>query len=269
MIGSSGFLGRVITERLQAVEHVVPTHFQNPIFADSFRLDLLTDDLEPVFETFSIETVIHCAGIEQQAETGAVERAMRRLLAHCSSKRFVYLSSDAIFAGDRGLYQEDETPEPLTHYGRNLLHCETLVRDHCPDHLILRPSYIYGVSRGELDHRLTRTLNAVRANETVSLFEDMYKSPLGVQQVAEAVAALSRDTVTGTLHVAGPRLSVLEFHREAMRALGYDPLTLVGVAMPIASELQRDTSLDTSKWQRLSGMHVLSVAQTLQPISKS
>lgn len=245
VVGSSGFLGRVVTEKLQAVAPVLPTHYQNPVFPNSRPFDILRDDPEPLLR--DIETVIFCADVEQSTETFTIERAMTRLLAVCRNKRFIYLSSDAIFAGDRGLYCEDGAPEPVTAYGHTLLLCETLVRTCCLNHLIVRPSYIYGVSRGELDSRLTRTLNAVRAGATVSLFEDMYKSPLGVQQVAEAVVKLSQHPVKGTLHVAGPRLSVLEFHKAALAALGYDTRTLVGVPMPADSPFQRDTSLDTSK----------------------
>ena len=242
----------------------MPTHYQNPVFPNSRSFDLLRDDPEPLLS--DVETVIFCAGVEQSAEATPVESAMKRLLAGCHDKRFVYLSSDAIFAGDRGLYSEDETPEPVTAYGRTLLLCETLVRETCPNHLIVRPSYIYGFSRGKLDSRLTRTLNAVNGGATVSLFEDMYKSPLGVQQVAEAVVQLSQHEVTGTLHVAGARLSVLEFHKQALAALGHDTRALCGTPMPKASllQLQRDTSLDSSKWQKLSETRPLSIPETLQ-----
>ncbi len=269
VIGSSGFLGRVVTERLRRVTSVLPTHCQNPVFPRSRTFDILKDDVSPLLEqtdaeNTGVESVVFCAGFEQDSDADALEPAMAHLLRACGDRRFVYLSSDAVFTGDRGRYREDETPVPVTAYGRNLLVCETLVRDHCPNHLILRPSYIYGFSRGDLDPRLSRTLSAVRKGNEVRLFADMFKSPLGVLQVAEAVAALSMDAFTGTLHIAGPRLSVLEFHRAALAALGYPDAPLVGVPMPEGSGFQRDTTLDTGAWQRLSGTRVLTVAETLR-----
>ena len=262
MLGSSGFLGRVVTERLRKSRRVVPTHKTRRVFPDSLPYDIFSPGRSPLFSP-EITTVVICADFESEAAS-AVEDALRRLLEQAQGKRVVYLSSDAIFSGERGLYSEDDVPEPRTPYGRNLLACETLVRERGADHLIIRPSYCYGFSHGQLDPRLARTRSALRAGETVSLFEDMYKSPLGVQQLAEAVASLNTSSLTGILHVAGPRMSVLEFHRAGMVALRQDSRKLVGTAMPESADVQRDTSLSASRWRALSGSGGLSVAETLR-----
>ncbi len=262
VIGSSGFLGRMLTDRLQQEQTVVPTHYESQIFPDSLPFDIFSSDLEPVFEQFGIGTVIVCAEFESEGAE-AVEDAAQRLFSHCREKRVVYLSSDGIFSGEQGLYSESDLPQPTTHYGKNLAICEALVRASCPDYLVVRPSYIYGFSHGRLDPRLARTRSALEAGETVALFRDMYKSPLGVTQVAEAIASLSKGTLRGTLHVAGPRLSVFAFQQQAMRALGQDTRHLVGSSVPEGSDILRDTSLDASRWRTSSGTRPLSVAETL------
>ena len=265
VVGSSGFLGRVLVDVLRPSNRVVPTHHSTKVFSDSLPFDLFSGDLEPVFSRQHIDTVIFSAAVETEP-TEQVTRAVRRLLGFCEAKRFVYLSSDGIFGGESGRYREDAEVAPRTLYGRNLHFCEALVRHTCQDHCIVRPSYLYGFSHGQLDPRLARTRAALAAGETVTLYSDMYKSPLGVQQVAEAVAWLSRSDFVGTVHVAGPRLSVYDFHTEAMRALGVDTVKLAATPMPVATSgtgLPRDTSLDTSWWQELTGTTPLSVTETL------
>lgn len=262
VIGSSGFLGRVLTDRLRQQQTVIPTHYESPIFPGSLPFDLFSSDPDTLFGKFDIGTVIVCAAFEDE-EVDAVKAAAQRLLGYCREKRVVYLSSDGIFSGEQGNYSETDLPRPTTHYGRNLATCEALVRASCPDHLIVRPSYIYGFSHGRLDSRLAPTRSALEAGETVTLYRDMYKSPLGVAQVAEAVASLSMGTLRGTLHVAGARLSVFAFQLQAMRALGQDTRRLLSNSVLEGSKVLRDTSLDALRWQTLSGTQPLSVAQVL------
>lgn len=257
VVGSSGFLRRVLVDVLRPSQWVVPTHHTTKVFPESLPLDLFGSDLEPVFNHPQIGTVVFSAAIETEP-TGQVARAMRRLVDLCGAKRFVYLSSDGIFGGEKGRYREAAEVAPRTLYGRNLHLCEEIVRQACKDHCIIRPSYLYGFSHGQLDLRLARTRAALLAGETVTLYDDMYKSPLGVRQVAEAVAWLSRSDFVGTVHVAGPRLSVHKFHTEAMCALGVDTAKLVAAPM-LDNALPRDTSL----WQDLTGATPLSVTETL------
>lgn len=265
VVGSSGFLGRVLVHVLRPSQWVVPTHHTTKVFPESLQLDLFSSDLEPIFSHHQIGTVIFSAAVETEP-TERVARAMRRLVELCKAKRLVYLSSDGIFGGESGHYREDAEVAPRTLYGRNLQLCEEIVLRACKDHCIVRPSYLYGFSHGQLDPRLARTRAALISGETVTLYSDMYKSPLGVQQVAEAVAWLSRSDFVGTVHVAGARLSVYDFHAEAMRALEVDTANLVAAPMPVNTSdnaLPRDTSLDTSLWQDLTGTTPLSVTETL------
>ena len=188
---------------------------------------------------------------------------MQRLLAHLKQHRFVYLSSDGIFDGARGNYFENETPHPKTQYGRNLLACETLICETLHDYCIIRPSYIYGFVNGKLDGRLDSVRKRLLSNEEVVGFHDMYKSPLGVGQLARAVVDLAVSDFTGTLHVAGERMSVYDFYQQAMTALGVDTTSLVAKAMPPDPQLLKDTSLDVSKWTELFGKTLKSVKETL------
>lgn len=261
VIGSSGFLGRALVFAPHP-QQVLPTHHHTKVFPNSLPFEFFSDGLESVLAPYELDTVIFSAAVEMEP-TEHVVRAMRRLVESCGDKRLVYVSSDGIFDGERGRYREGDEVTPRTLYGRNLHLCERLVRDSCRDHCIVRPSYLYGFSHGQLDTRLARTRSALISGETVALYDEMYKSPLGVRQVAEAVTRLSRSDFVGTIHVAGERMSVYDFHSEAMRALGVDTANLVATPMPEDKGMLGDTSDDTSLWQELTGVTPLSVSETL------
>ena len=261
VIGSSGYLGRCITQMLGA-NVVIPTHCTTPLFPDSLRYNFFTDDVNSVVDTSTIATIIFAAMVEFEP-TAKVQEGIERFVKGCKDKRLIYLSSDGIFDGERGNYSEEDLPAPNTLYGRNLLLCEQLMAECCLNHCIIRPSYIYGYSNGQLDKRLATTRAALEAGQEVKLFDDMYKSPLGVKQVAQAVINLSASNYRGILHVAGERLSIFDFHRQAMRAMGVETDRLTSHPMPTNGEFVRDVSLNFSRWQTLTGGKPLSVKETL------
>lgn len=209
-------------------------------------------------------TVIFTAAVEMNQPADKLMSGMRRLLSQLAANRFVYLSSDAIFSGERGHYTEANPPDPVNDYGRNLLHCERLVQGMTPDHCIIRPSYIYGFSNGELDLRLSRTRDRLLRGDSVVLYDDYYKCPLSVHEVASGILHLAQSNVQGPIHLAGLRMSAYAFQQRAMNALGVDTTRLTAQPMPTDAGLMRDTSLDSSKWWQMCGQQPLAIEDALQ-----
>jgi dTDP-4-dehydrorhamnose reductase len=262
VIGASGFLGSEIC-RLLGDHLALRTFTSQQTTSDDMRYDFFRDNIGHLLLCAAeIRTVIFASAVEMKSEA-LVRPAMQRFADACKHVRMVYLSSDGIFDGERGLYTEVDAPQPRTLYGRNLAACERILSDTCKNVCIIRPSYIYGVSAGYLDKRLAETRARLEAGEPVALFDDMFKSPLGVTQVAQAVVDLAESDYPGVVHVAGQRMSVYDFHTEAMQALGIDTSKLTPRQMPISEGHLRDTSLDTSLWRKLTGTTPRTVYATL------
>ena len=258
VLGSSGFVGSYIARAL-ADSNPILTHHQNPRHPGSIEFDVFND--APDFLPEPPATIILASALEFEPEK-QVEAAMRRLLPFFESYRLVYLSSDGIFDGAKGHYSESDVPQPKTLYGRNLLTCETLIRDNLDDYVIVRPSYVYGEA-DRLDKRLDRVKTALESGEELYFFEDMYKSPLGAEDLARAITELAKSPHTGTFHVAGERMSVYDFYRRAVTALGMDASKLLARATPDEPEFLRDTSLNSSKVWELLGWRPRSIEETL------
>ena len=250
---------------LLAGHPLILTHHTHKKFASSVTYDFFADT--PHFLPDEPSTVIFTSAVEASEETERVREAMNRLLAFMPRHRFIYLSSDGIFSGSEGHYSEEDEPEPRTLYGRNLLTCESLVRQTLSNYSIIRPSYIYGWVNGRLDDRLSRVREKLSAGESVVGFHDVYKGPLGVKQLSRAVVDVAASTFTGTLHVAGERMSVYDFYLQAMTTLGVDTNNLLAEAAPFSPKLLKDTSLDISKWTKLLGTTPASIRETLSETS--
>jgi len=266
----AGFLGGEILAQLSGSGVLtLVTHNQNPRFPNSLKFDFFADDICEVFKNHKIDVVFLAAKIEFVEDEELLEKSMRRFIAGCAGMRLVYFSSDGIFDGERGMYDETDIPKPVTNYGRNLELCEKLIKKYAKNCCIIRPSYIYGFSDLRLDSRLWKASGALKKGERVERFSDMYKSPLSVKEVAQASIKLGLSDYQGIVHVAGPRLSIYEFHRQALEALGVPTNNLIATKMPEKRPVDFlvDTSLDYTLMTKLTGIEPANVEKSLLQVS--
>ena len=268
VVGSSGYLGRLVTEILTSTHFVVSTHNKKPYFPASTRYSFPHDDLSTLVKAHMADTCIFAAEIEKNQDYQELDdldffrQAVRQLVQSLSTVRFVYISSDGIFDGQQGLYTESDIPQPTTDYGRKLRACEDAVRTLCSDYCIIRPSYLYGHSLGTLDKRLQRTKSFCESQQEAIYFDDMFKSPLHVMDAANLIVTLALSQYIGIINIGGPRMSVFDFHREAMEAIGVSG-KISPSKMPSDAGLLRDTSLDATLCARLTGFRPKSVTDSL------
>jgi dTDP-4-dehydrorhamnose reductase len=263
----TGFLGRVLVHKLNRLARpVVHTFNTHQVFNDSVQLDLFHQDIATAMPVTGLDVVIIAALFEDHSDTEAVLDALRRNIEYLKDKRVIYISSDAVFDGRKGMYSEEDSPSPLTSYGKNKLLCEETIRTSLPDHCIVRTSYIYGHSLGSLDPRLAKARQHVQAGQAFERFDDMYKSPIEVRQLADAIVALSKMSFRGVIHVAGERMSVFEFYRRALQSLGDDCRSIRPVRIPSDAPVSclADTSLDVSLAKRLLGIDAGTIESSLR-----
>ncbi|GHO89679.1 sugar nucleotide-binding protein [Dictyobacter formicarum] len=211
-----------------------------------------------------INTVVVAANMAYQATDALLfQRRVKLLVQSCKQCRVVYISSDGIFDGQQGNYSEQDIPSPITLYGRNLYYFEEAIQSLCPDYCIIRPSYLYGYSLSQLDARLSQARARLLAGERLEFFIDMWKSPMEVNQVAEAITLLTCSSYTGIVHVAGPAMSIYDFYRQAMACLKVPYQSLVPITMPADCTYPKNTSLDTRLMKKLTTIQPLSIDRAL------
>lgn len=268
VIGASGYLGRTVVSRLRRRgTEVSGTYCEHESPYASIQFDFLTDDLSKKLVESAVDTVIFAATVERgpDLEDGgqAFRAAVLRLLEACDQRRFVYVSSDAVFDGTDGQYDESDEPSPVTGYGRRLETFERIMSTKCPDYCIVRPSYLFGFSEGRLDRRLALACNRLQAGESIAYYDDYYKSPIEVNEAATVISTLAAREFTGIVHAGGPRTSAYEFYRDAMEALDQPAPKIERTQIPSDRDLPADTSLNSELLSSLTGIRPSSVETAL------
>lgn len=133
---------------------------------------------------------------------------------HELGAQFVFASTDMVFDGDGAPYGESSEPRPLNVYGNHKLMAEKAILEVCPNALICRLPWMFGIPTPQYDGHFGAMVRSILADQPVTLFDDEFRTPLGTDQVAKVLLDLSTGDLNAaadenasaprTLHFAGP-----------------------------------------------------------------
>jgi dTDP-4-dehydrorhamnose reductase len=167
------------------------------------RLELL----DPVavrsgFEAARPSAVIHTAYRHDEPRVNADGSAAVAQVAAEIGARLIHISTDVVFDGRKNApYTEDDEPNPLDDYGRSKLEAERRVRELHPEALVVRTSLLVG--RRQPGRHERAVLEAARGERDMAFFEDEWRSPVKVTDLAAALLELVGMELAGVLHAAG------------------------------------------------------------------
>lgn len=132
---------------------------------------------------------------------------------------FVFISTDFVFDGIKGLYSEEDEPNPLSVYGRSKLEAEQLVQSILPQYAILRTILLYGfapsLSRTNI---VLWTKSKLEKGESIRVVTDQFRMPTFVEDLADAVIACLYQRAQGLYHICGLRqYSIYEIAQKVAR----------------------------------------------------
>jgi dTDP-4-dehydrorhamnose reductase len=168
--------------------------------------------------------VVNCAGVVKQkleAHDAEISIAVNALFPHTVARicrgwggRLIHVSTDCVFAGDRGGYCEDDRPDAPDLYGRSKALGEVVEGDA----LTIRTSIVGRQLTGSSS--LLEWFLAEKGPE-VKGYSGAFFSGVTTFELARVLTDLTaRPALTGLYHVAGPRISkfdLLTLFRDAFR----------------------------------------------------
>jgi len=266
--GGTGLLGYWVTKAFgdRGFDVYSTYHERSPPEVDVrwVRLDL--EDFESitrVVKEVKPEVIVHTAaytdvdGCEVNKEKAyRVNYLATKVLANASraADLFVYISTDYVFDGSRGMYREEDVPAPINYYGLTKLLGEVASLSSTRSSCIVRVSGLYGYSPVGKRNFGVVALEKLAKGGYVEAFIDQVLSPTYIKFLAEKLVKVVELRVTGVLHIAGDRLSRYEFATMLADVLGVSrdlvrPKRLEEVRF--TAPRPRDSSLDTSKAGKL------------------
>lgn len=284
--GANGFVGYYLVQQLLEKsfrvvatgkgESRLPFNNSNLVYV---KMDFtVEEDVTAIFSNFQPVLVVHCGAIskpdecEQNREaaflsnvtgTANLLQAARMYKAH-----FIFLSTDFVFSGDKGNYQENDERGPVNYYGQTKLLAEDEVRQYPFAWCIVRMVLVYGKTFSGRENIVTNAAKALQQGKPLKIFTDQVRTPTYVEDLAAGVVSIIEKKATGIFHLSGEDVKTpFEIALETAQVLGYDTSLVTPVKADQFQQPARrppNTSFNISKAKTELGFQPLSFAEGLK-----
>jgi dTDP-4-dehydrorhamnose reductase len=148
------------------------------------NVDLCESDKETAWK-------VNVKGVENLAE------ASRIIDAH-----LVHISTDYVFDGVRGPYDERAKPNPLGYYGRTKLASENVLKTSGTFHTILRTNVLYGIADSRPDF-VRWVVNSLKDGKQIRIVTDQINNPTYIDDLVQAINQVFEYKKYGIYNIGG------------------------------------------------------------------
>ena len=219
--GANGFLGYYLAEQLLSKNYFViatgkgacrlPFRSQNFIYE---TMDFTNaDGVKQIFEKHRPAVIVHSGAMSKPDECELNKEAAfltnvtgtLHLLNQAALLKsfFIFLSTDFIFSGEKGMYKEDDEAQPVNYYGQTKLLAENEVKKYSGDWSIVRTVLVYGRPYLNRQNILTGVAAALQKGENLKIFNDQLRTPTYVEDLAGSIIQIIEKKVKGIYHISG------------------------------------------------------------------
>jgi len=236
--GSSGFLDKNLYERLKRQNKIVGVDKNKSEFTD-YLIDLAdTKETEGLIKIVTPDIIIHTAALSNvdYCETHREEaynaniQVTKNLIDGLENQKakFIFISSDYVYDGIRGNFNEESKPNPLNYYGKTKLEAEEIVKRY-KNYLIIRPTVMFGWDEGGKNFFMQLFQNQ-KEKKLMKVPIDQYSNPTYVNLLVEIIYKSILKNLTGTFIATGPEtINRYDFGLKISNVLDFDKKLILPV----------------------------------------
>lgn len=265
ILGGSGFIGEKLKPILNNGFDVYSTGHQNNS-SHNINLDILdTKRIEKIFERVKPEIVLNLYVMYNNLEfcEKNKEKVMKingeslipiSKLANKYDSYLVQMSTDYVFDGIKGNYNEDDLPNPINFYGKSKLEGEKNVIEFCRKFCIIRTSMVYDKS----NEKITLSewiLEKIKKESKIGLIDDQFMTATYRENLCDMMNEVIHKQYQGTIHLAGrDKTTRYQFAKLLLQQFGYDEFKIFPEkrdSFDFSKNMPRDSSLNVDKAMNL------------------
>lgn len=282
VVGASGLVGKALMRVLKSAHtDAVGTYARFPgaglealDIASSTQVRACVERHRPatIFLTAALTHVDYCEDHPDEAFAINVDgpRAVAEA-ARALDAQVVFYSTEYVFDGKAGPYDEEDPPSPLSVYGQSKLAAERAICDIVENALILRTTVLFGWDSNSTNFAM-QVYHKVRSQERMTIPMDQFGNPTLAEYLAEMSLALAQLGVRGIVNVVGKDLMARsEFARALVKLYGGSP----DLVVPVPTESLKQKAprplrggLRTEKLERIVGSKAMALDDALKRLGK-
>ena len=216
IIGKTSFIGNALyKEYRKEYPDCVATTRRTKI-GDLDYLDLLNPDIVPLrLAEFGYTDAVICAAItglkvceDDKEYTKKMTDGTLQLIEQLAGEGIkpIYLSSDTVFDGKKGGYDDEAPLNPINEYGKQKAAIEQRMKEICKEnYLIVRLTKVFALSHGD-GTIFDDMASVLTSGRTIRAAYDQIFSITLLSDVINAIKLLQKNNVTGVVNVSSPEV---------------------------------------------------------------
>jgi len=268
--GCNGLLGQALIRTAPADGELLGTDLQPQgilLDAGRYRTIDLGDRRQTarVLQEFHPDWVLNAAaytnvdGAEKERDLcwRANVTTVENLVHSCHRLRtkVCHVSTDYIFDGQHGPYDEEDLPNPIGFYGKSKLAGENVLRISGLEFCVARTMVLYGKARNVRPNFVTWLVDKLEKGEGVRIVDDQFGNTTLADELALGLWRVVEMSATGFFHIAGREIvDRYRFSLEIAEVFGLDARLIERITTadlrqsaprPMRSGLKVDKALKT------------------------
>lgn len=256
IIGASGYIGHHLlnTYREEFPDTLGTTFSQN--VSDLNQFDIRKGDIENLalhktghkaaIIAFAKSNISFCEREPSKAYDVNVEGTLN--LIHKLTEmsiNIIFLSSDYVFDGIKGDFNDEDVSKPSTVYGQHKKIVENELHSLGTEHTVIRLSKVYGLQKGD-NTILDEGANLLNTDKQILAATDQYFCPTYIGDVVKAIIAIQESDLRGTINLcSNEKWSRFEIFSMMARKMKKEDVLVKAINLHEINEL-KGRPLDTS-----------------------
>jgi len=219
LVGANGMLGQRIVDffsKQQVVQLLGCSVEAEPLFenADYVSCDISKrDDIKKIIFDFYPDVIINAAAYTN-VDKSETERELAWKInvkgvehlaesARIIDAHLIHISSDYIFDGKSGPYNENEKPNPLGYYGRTKFASENALKISGSINTIIRTNVLYGIASKSRPDFVRWVVQSLRDKKEIRIVTDQINNPTFIDDLVQAISKIIEFNKTGIFNIGG------------------------------------------------------------------
>ena len=266
LTGVNGFLGHYLTKSLIQKGFIVYGIGRGLCEIQSknyhyIQADLLNfNNTNIIVQTIKPAIIIHAAAnskaddCEQNPEDAykinvqSTESLLQS--AQTIDAKFIFLSTDFVFDGKKGLYSEEHKTNPINVYGKTKELCEQIVLQYNSHHIIIRTVLVYGKPLPHRQNIVSIIHSKLTQKQTIQLVNDQYRTPTYVHDLVWAIIRLLTTNKNGIWHISGDEPLITPYE------LGLKLAAIAGLDSQLIIPVNHSTFNEIAQRPKITGLNI-------------
>ena len=175
-------------------------------FREGVKLDITNrNDIARVYSDFTV--FINCAAYtnvdqaekEEESALKINTEGLQNLIDFAENKNFsvIHFSTDYVFDGLSGPYNELDEVNPISHYGKTKLEAENWLKNNYSNSTILRANVLYSYTKRTKASFVKWVVDSLKNNKEINVVNDQWNNPTWTESISFVIKNIINIGLTG------------------------------------------------------------------------